>query len=159
MNKPRRQVIKVSPVKARIGPLGFHKYAADFLQAAKSVEKRDSFSPVPYYLYCRAIELVLKAYLLAKGVSVKELKNSRRLGHDLVKALNMAKSLGLDTVIRLKSKEEEEITKANDYYKSKGFEYFGLQMLAYPDLPDLLVLDRCSSRLVTKLKSVCVAAV
>lgn len=116
-------VIKPEPVVVRISPLGFHRYASEFLRAARSVSVDSSFSPVPYYLYCRSLELALKAFLLTKNVSIRELK-SRHLGHDLVKVLDKAKTIGLGQLFTVTSAHERELVKANNYYTSKGFEYF-----------------------------------
>jgi hypothetical protein len=60
-------VIKVPPMVLHISPLGFHRYASEFLRAAQGFKINDGFSPVPYYLICRSTELSLKAFLLAKG--------------------------------------------------------------------------------------------
>jgi len=57
-----------------INPLGFHRYASEFLRAAQDFRMNDGFSPVPYYLVCRSIELALKAFLLAKGIPEGEVK-------------------------------------------------------------------------------------
>ena len=50
--KPEPIVITPEPVVVRLGPLGFLRYAGEFLNAAHSVPRLPTFSPVPYYLYC-----------------------------------------------------------------------------------------------------------
>ncbi len=112
-------VIRLQTLHINVSPLGFHRYASEFLRAADSFECGDGFSPVPYYLRCRVIELALKAFLLAKGFPKNDLKN--RLGHNLEKALNSATQHGLQSEVAIKPKEEEEIKKANVYYADKGF--------------------------------------
>jgi hypothetical protein len=151
-------VIKVQPLQIRLGPLGFHRYASEFLRAADSFECGDGFSPVPYYLRCRVIELALKAFLLAKRFSKNDLKH--KLGHNLEKALNSATKYGLQSEVAIKPKEEEEIKKGNVYYADKGFEYFQVTkaVRGYPMLPDLKILADVSSRLVSGLKDVCMKA-
>jgi hypothetical protein len=62
-------VIKVEPLKIKITPYGFYKYATDYFFATDkwtTAVKDAGYSPVPYFLYCRTIELGLKAFLLAK---------------------------------------------------------------------------------------------
>lgn len=149
--------IETGPVQVKISPYGFHMYAQRFLDVAKTVKTEPKFSPVPYYLYCRALELVLKAYLLVQGLSEKQVKCLR---HDLTRVLKKARRLGLDSVVTISKPERAEISKANGYYKKKGFEYFqvGRAARAYPDLPDLTVLDGCVTELVEKLRQVCLDA-
>jgi hypothetical protein len=48
-----------------------------------------------YVLFYHAIELVLKAYLLAKGVSEKDLRNKNKFGHNIEKLVNEAVRCGL----------------------------------------------------------------
>lgn len=153
-------VIKAEPIVVRISPLGFHQYASEFLHAARSVGVGSSFSPVPYYLYCRSLELVLKAFLLTKNVSAQELKNRKNLGHDLVKALDKAKTLGLGQLLTVTSVHENELVKANNYYASKGFEYFEVikAIHGYPDLPEISILSEFASHLIAALEPVCLNA-
>lgn len=92
------QFIRPEAMRMNLGPLGFHRYASDFLRAAASVEMMDGFNPVPYYLYCHSLELILKAFLLAKGVPLDDLKGNS-LGHDLIRILRRARSLGLDDFV------------------------------------------------------------
>ena len=148
-------VLQVQPVTAVIGPLGFHGYASEFLRAAHAFETDRRFSPVPYYLVCRSLELVLKAYLLGRGVGIKTLK--RRVGHNLVKALGRARALGIDGFVAITKEHEREFQLANGYYESKGFEYFNVHDAAggYKNLPDLSVLEDVSSNLIESLESFC----
>jgi len=152
-------VLKAESGVLYISPLGFHRYASEFLRATQSFKITDSFSPVPYYLICRSMELALKAFLLAKGVPERTLKG-RTLGHNLEKGLKKAVSLGLDKVVSITPQHKEELKKANNYYASKGFEYFKIAKTAtgYPDLPNLRVLSDLASLLVTKLKPLCLQA-
>jgi hypothetical protein len=149
-------VIKVQPKVLHISPLGFHRYAPEFLRASQGFKINDAFPSVPYYLICRSMELALKAFLLAKGVPKRTLKG-RNLGHDLEKVLKKAISLGLDKVVSITPQHKEELRKGNNYYASKGFEYFEVMKAAtgYPNLPDLRVLSDFASLLVTKLKPLC----
>jgi hypothetical protein len=152
-------VIKVPPSVLHISPLGFHRYASEFLKAAQGFKINDGFSPVPYYLTCRSMELSLKAFLLAKGFPKKRLKE-KNLGHDLEKILEKAISMGLDTFVSLLPQHKEELKKANKYYASKGFEYFEVikAMTGYRNLPDISVLTDVAALLVSKLEPVCLQA-
>jgi hypothetical protein len=146
-------VINVNPIVVYISPMGFHRYASEFLSAASGLKAEATFSPVPYYLICRSIELSLKSYLLAKGIPQKKLKK-RDLGHDLVKVLHKAQSMGIGSIVQVTQHQEMEIKKANKYYAFKGFEYFQVVRAAtgYRDRPDLSVLHELASVLVKDLK-------
>lgn len=156
------QFIRPEPVKMKLGPLGFHKNASDFLRAAASVEMNDSSTPVPYYLCCHSLELILKAFLLAKGVPLGDLKRNN-LGHDLISILRLARSLGLHDFVLVTPIQENEIRKANDYYKIplKGFEYFRVTRLisGYPDLPKISILTEVSQNMIQGLEELCLNAV
>ena len=58
------RIVSVPPALVHLSPLGFNRYAAHFLHAEASLSPEQGFSPVPYYLCCRSIELSLKAFLL-----------------------------------------------------------------------------------------------
>ncbi len=150
--------IKIQTVVAYVTPIGFHQYASDFATWAERAHAHGSkfFSPVPYYLYCRSLELVLKAFLLAKGVSKKQLK-ARSLGHDLTALLTKAKKLGLEEIVTIKPRWDAELSKANEYYSKKDFEYFNVGF-AYYGLPSLSVLQEFSDQLLQSLKRLCLDA-
>ncbi len=150
------QVLIAQTISLNISPLGFHRYASEFLRAAKGFQTTDAFSPVPYYLFSRAIELALKAFLLAKKVPEKHL--IKCISHDLEKALNKADSLGLRDIVEISCRYKDELKKANNYYALKGFEYFQVYraVMRYPELPNLDVLSELASTLVSKLKQICV---
>ncbi|MEN8264934.1 MAG: hypothetical protein ABFR82_15895 [Nitrospirota bacterium] len=156
--KPKNIVIKAEPIAVHISPFGFFHYGKNFFDVAKGFKQSSYYSPVPYFLYCHSIELILKAFLIGKGVSKKDLK--KLYGHDLEKILNTAKNLGLITFVKITPGQEKEISKANKYYASKGFEYFEVTkaIKAYPALPDLTLLEKIASELVTCLESFCINA-
>jgi hypothetical protein len=114
---------------------------------------------VPYYLYCRSIELTLKAFLLGKGLSRKDLKDQKHFGHDLVKLVARAREMGIEDFVTFSPAWLESVRKANAYYesKTKGFEYFDIHFAVrgYPDLPALDVLKELASDLVSRLKQYC----
>ncbi len=154
-------IVRPKPAVANISPLGFHRYASEFYAAAQSIGRPEGFSPVPYYLYCRSLELALKAYLLANGVSKKRLKG--KFGHDLEKALRKAESLGLSDHVLLSSEQHEQIAVANGHYKSKAFEYFQVPTLidrikGRHKLPDLDALGSLTGSLLEGIEQVCIEA-
>jgi hypothetical protein len=72
-----------------------HNYLGDaeaYLAAARRLDEHaGQFSP-KYFLLCHAIELALKAYILARGGTEKETKKIR---HDLIAAWFRAVDLGI----------------------------------------------------------------
>lgn len=154
-------VISPEPAVVNISPLGFHRYSSEFYEAARSLQRPESYSPVHYYLYCRSLELVLKAYLLAKGISKKKLKNKFR--HDLEKTLRKADSLGLGGTVSISDEQRVHLALANAHYKSKAFEYFEVstwfrRMKGQSKLPSLDVLDSLVGSLLDGIKQICVEA-
>src|SRR3990172_4880381 len=144
-------VITPQTVHVNVSPLGFHRYATQFAESAAAARSK-KFSPVPYFLYCRALELALKAYLLARGMSKADLKS--KFGHDLCKVLAEAKKRGLTGEVTIAAGWDAEIVKANAYYNGKGFEYFEVDNAArgYPNLPNLDTLADCVSAILAGIK-------
>jgi hypothetical protein len=137
-SKPQPIIITPEPAEVFVGALVFHQYADEYLAAARAVPVKATHSPVPYFLYCRAIELALKCFLRAQRVPIKELK-SRRLGHDLVRLHERAKHQRLSQVLILSSAQLATLIAANDYYAVKDFEYlpFFKATTGFRGLPNL----------------------
>lgn len=151
--------IKLDPLFARPSPLGFHQYAKEFLRAARAaLVDQPCYTPAAFFGVCRSVELLLKAFLLAEGWTVKKVKG--KLGHDLKKALRKARSQDAGGVLNVSQEEEEAISKANGYYMAKGFEYFDASRLVkdLSDLPSLPVLFALADRLLVDLESLCLDA-
>ena len=68
----RNVTIKLETIHINLSPYGFNLYAEEYLAVARSIKIGSTFSPVPYYLYCRCLELGIKAFLSLKGVSKQE---------------------------------------------------------------------------------------
>ncbi|MBW3661415.1 MAG: hypothetical protein KY397_07275 [Gemmatimonadetes bacterium] len=159
----------MKPATVRINPVGYAFYAAQFLaaghaaRAAPEDAKLSSqvpykFSPVPYYLYCRAIELILKAFLLVKSRSVDELKGHYK--HNLVRLVEESRREGLEKIVdSLPATFDRDLQAANNYYgtRKKAFEYFNFEKWArgYKDLPPLDRLEAIAEQLVGTLKPYC----
>lgn len=152
-------VIQVALGRVRLGPVGFLKYAEGYLEAVRLPAPGDPYTPVPYFLCCRSIELALKAFLLSRRVPVVDLQ-ARSLGHDLVGVLHRARSEDLDTTSAITEEQLEQLRKAKEYYSKKGFEYFDRSRVVqgHPDLPNLYVLYELAHSLVRDLGPVCARA-
>jgi len=147
-------------VVIKITPISLHRFAQEYLSIVKIPEKETPFSPVPYFLVCRSIELSLKAFLRVKNIPVSKLRKKGKYGHDLETLLNNAKDLGIDRCVPFTKNIEKEIRKANEYYNNKEFEdYDALRgMKGYTDLPDLFILKGFADELVIGLEVPCTEA-
>ncbi|WP_119418072.1 hypothetical protein [Desertibaculum subflavum] len=82
----------------RTTAFGLFNFAHSYWQSAVALKKADvsathSDEPVTF-LYCHAVELYLKAFLRAAGLSVKELRD--KYGHNVVKLADAAREDGLE---------------------------------------------------------------
>ena len=148
----------VGTVTSYATPIGFYNYAADFAKWAERSHAEGSqfFSPVPFFLYCRSLELLFKAFLLARGLPKAELKK-RSLGHNLENLLAKARQLGLHEFIEVTSDEENLLVRINPAYSGKELEYFnvGFGYLSDSALPRLQSL---SARLREIIRPLCLQA-
>lgn len=55
------QEIHAEGFDANVAPYAFHMSAVHYYKYKQDFEAPDEFSPVPYFLLCRAIELELKS--------------------------------------------------------------------------------------------------
>lgn len=155
-------VVEIGTATVRMNPVGFSLYAEEFFLAGASIPQHSrargntTFSPVPYYLFCRALELSLKAFLLSKQHPLDELK--KKYGHDLEALWRAATRDGILGVLgNLDPDFESDLESANSYYKGKAFEYFDFRRWArgYPDLPPFARFRDEAKRVVEKTKEYC----
>ena len=161
MSTPKAHVLVAEAGVIHISPFGFYSFGTKYLRVAKlaRTDAGSDFSPVPYYLYCRALELFFKAYLLAHKVPKSTLK-AKKVGHRLDVLLSMARDHGLETIVPITVAQEAEIVKANNYYAGKDLEYFEpwRAATAFQGLPDLALLETTASLLADRLRSICLSA-
>ena len=126
-------------IDANLAPDAFAKWAHHYLQCEADYSCK-SFSPVPYFLLCRAIELAIKSIHLNK-MGQPEVKSS--YGHDILKAYE-----ALPGEFKVLVKGEQELLKvASEIYAGKQFEYFEPQDVLtgfsrFPSLVHLRALAR-----------------
>lgn len=112
----------------RTTSIGLMRYAVEFFEAAEVVDDEigtrpgfEEFAPIPaMYLLGHSLELALKAFFLAKGVPLTDLR--KNFGHNLSKLLASAHERGLSQdALQL---EEAGALSALDYlYSTKQLEY------------------------------------
>lgn len=149
-------------IKANLAPEAYHRMANDFYRCKQSFQSEYKFSPIPYFLLCRAIELCLKARHLAQ-MTQEEIKSN--FGHNILKLYEELK------VSLLSPYEVEILTQASriydvkkhhemegDYkvtYAGKGFEYYDPQHTyrGYNKFPNLEYLDAIAQKLISDFAS------
>ena len=122
--------------------MAFHRWATHYYKCRQDFQCPHPFSPVPYFLLCRAIELGLKSKHL-EGKRQPEVKSE--FGHNLVKAYQ---ALPVEAQ-QLSEEAFSVLQRASTIYASKGFEYFNPEdaLTGYSRFPDLDVLDAITRRL------------
>lgn len=131
----------------KLSPVVFAQHARDFLDAAtrEQARQRIGVSIPAYFLAARAIELALKAFLLLKGDTEKDL---RAVSHDLAKALDRATSLGLGSAYNVRQESDEAVRWINEYYAIKDLEYL---TTGYKSYPEFQYLETFASELLSSL--------
>jgi len=148
MTQSKNQVVTPGPGRLRLTPSGFHIRATSFLECAEHLDPgKPAWLPVRMFLYARAAELALKAYLLARRRTVADVKG---LGHDLALLVQEATAFGLEVALSLTGADIRTILSLNDYYQDKKLEYFELQsaLQGFPGLPALDQVRDVVTRLV-----------
>ena len=139
-----RQVIKgVGGIDANLSPDAFHMWATHYYKCKQDFRSPHRFSPVPYFLLCRVIELEIKSIHLQdkRQTEVKE-----DFGHDILKAYE-----ALSEEYKILEDNEIKVLKvAKGIYCSKGFEYFNPEdaLTGFSKFPDLSTLDTVAKKLI-----------
>jgi hypothetical protein len=80
------------------------------------------FSPPIHFLALQCLECTLKSFLHARGVELRELKQTYR--HDLVRTLDKAKELGLENFVTITPEIEDRLALIAPLYEGKDLQYF-----------------------------------
>ena len=154
--KPDPTVARPESGYVRVSPVGVQMQGRTLQRAADLVRADPHHQPdAVAFLYCRAIELAFKAYLVARGQSVASMV---QYGHDLTLLLIETDARGLDRVIKLTPSDKELIRTAGVLYEDHKLGYFDLwHTLAGPRLP----MDQLASiamRLLDAVEGPCLEA-
>lgn len=97
--------------------------ANSYFDAARQLMQHPSTKEVlpTIFLLGHSLELHLKAFLLAHGVSEKKL---RELGHNLVASLRECRRRGICNHLVLSRTQIKQIIQIDRYYRRKHLEYF-----------------------------------
>jgi hypothetical protein len=140
----------------RYGPLGFYHLAEDFYRAAvhsaslKDTKPRLHYNLVLYHLHTHSIELTLKAFLRAKSIHVKELKN--KFSHGMMGLMAVATERKLKVS---KPKRSLQILERLDQLgRAQTFRYFEAGFLSLPTLDEVRQLNE---RMLSSVRPACIA--
>ena len=114
------------------------RYAKEFHDAALAAddilgmkEGYEIIAPIPVlYLIGHSMELSLKAFLLHKSVSLRQLRTHFK--HDIGRCFNKAKELGLLGSVEFDSHELEAFSVLNELYSTKQLEYIVTGAKTFP---------------------------
>jgi hypothetical protein len=137
------QTIAVPAGQLNLSPTLFHEYAIQYLQCERLFNDHRKFSPIPYFLVCRAIELELKARHL-EHASRLEVKDQYR--HNLQKSYDTLPAAQRT----LDASEYAVLVTANNVYDNKGFEYVSVYdaVTGMKNFPVLVVLEQIAAKLI-----------
>ena len=133
----------------RTTPIGMARYAREYFDAALAVDNNigtkkgyEIVAPIPvFYLTAHSIELILKSYLLFKGVELSALRR-KSYGHNLNKCIKKANKLGLDECVKLDEGENEALLVLNELYRTKELNYIVTGPKVFPIFGPLETLTR-----------------
>ena len=85
----------------RTNSMGLWTHANEFYQASCILVRPENEGLLhpSYYLVAHSIELAFKAFLRGNGLSLDDLKDPKKLGHNLEKILEKAVQLGLGKLL------------------------------------------------------------
>ena len=138
--------LKVDNVVMQLDAYWLRHYAGDYLSAAQQFSPPPNrFSPVRHYLICHSIELSLKSFLFTAGLRRADRK---KLNHNLEKALMAAETHGIGRHVSISKQDRDQITKVNNLYSAKEFEYFESLEMIFDPLPfDPVAIESFAKRL------------
>lgn len=136
---------------SRSTPFGFWRVARDYLHAARAVKtvhgERKLFPLL--YLYGFAIELALKAFLLKRGHSLRELKD---LSHGLVGLLSLARRRKLGREVKLSRLQLAAIRALKVTYSSGQLRYI---VTGTTVIPQVALLSAAAESIVSGVEHYC----
>ena len=125
-----RVTTKFRPASSELLAVGYIDDADRYADAAKQLTDFKHFNP-RYFLYCHAIELALKAYILASGGDDREV---RKIKHDLGKAYRRASELGYTPAL---DGTAEIVDWLHPYHQDYAFRYKQTGIRAVPRPEDI----------------------
>lgn len=131
-----------------------HEEAALHLEAKMDRPGYYCYMPIHsvLFLFYRSIELALKAYLLSHGMTVQELRSTKKFGHQIDKLYAETKNRNILSILSLTQEEIEILTSLSRHYSSKSYEY--PEHMWVEEKPPLQVLKRLCRKVVFALEAI-----
>ena len=142
--------------KDHVSPWILFTFARDFAASGTGVLNQHlsngSKPPgiVVYFLYGRGIELYLKAFLVARGNTAGDVRES--YGHDLAQLLKEARRRKLGRFVPLNDSEVRAVQILNVSYSDKQYEY---PVLGGQVRPSHVIVKKVVSKMETGLQNFC----
>ncbi|WNM63695.1 hypothetical protein [Candidatus Nitrospira neomarina] len=140
-------------VAAQSDAQGFWRFAANYLLAARTVEVKIHGEGQLFYptlqLYGITIELILKAFLLKRGLKLDQM---RTLSHNLEKTLILARRRKLGREVKLDPREIAAIHVLSIIYSGNQLRYI---VTGSTKVPQLVYIGRAAKELVVGLEYFC----
>lgn len=117
---------------------GLWRYGNDYFNAAFTLHKHHAESAfTPFYATVgQSIELSLKAFLVASGVEVQDVR--KKFGHRLIDLLKESKGKGLEKVVKLEDSHWGMIDLMSKEYSGKRYHYIETGRLMLPHSEGIL---------------------
>lgn len=136
-------------------PFDLWRYSDEFLRAGQIVKRSiaTQVSMPALFLFGQSIELVLKGFLLGRGIPITRLKG--RYGHDLRKLLKEARKRKIGIEVKLEPVDLGVIELLGYEYLRKRYQYSQRELgeTMYVPLPD--EMEAAAVKLVRGLRNFC----
>jgi hypothetical protein len=141
-------------IKLKIGSFSYdylHSNAIQYLKCRRLLGNEAPYSPIPYFLLCRAIELELKSRLYP--VLTRKKLASWEYRHNLEE---LYATLPDEKKVPFDENECPVFEQASKIYVAKGFEYPPVKETAVSQMifPDIAVLERIATKLIDAPQSI-----
>ena len=133
----------------RSTPMGYWHLAAQYFQAAEAVRASTKLMFPTLQLYGQSIELVLKSFLLKRGVSLGDVERMRHRLHEIT-AVSRRRRLGLQ--VKLSANDLALIALLSESYSTHRFRYIVTGSLRVPEVKRIASI---AERLLLALESYC----
>jgi hypothetical protein len=148
------------PATLRVSPVEFYLTARDLCNGADLLRKHSTPSlRVVASLYCQTVESALKAYLIARGKTPRQVKRWR---HDLNRLLTETAALGIYDLIVITHEEGTLLMSTAKKYARNRLAYFDditdLWICPGVQRPDLDALASLARKLVSGIERGCLDA-
>ncbi len=140
---------KLSSYSLSVYRRGMYAYGHEFYDIALKTKR----SPVKSYLLGHALELFLKSFLMKKGLSIKQLKDS--FSHNIACLLEESLNHDIEDCFHISDELKADIASFSKLYAAKDYEYFPILAWIFgQQQPNTVRLFRFAKQLDRKLPAI-----